>query len=269
MAEFDSRFAGSIPALYDRYLGPFIFEPYAADLAERLADVNEGKLLEVAAGTGVVTRTLACTLPENVAIVATDLNQPMLDFAAGQYSSPRVSWRQANAQSLPFPDGVFDAVVCQFGAMFFPDKIAAFGEALRVLKPGGRFIFSSWDRLEESEIPYAVSQGVIALFPDDPPRFLARIPHGYCDPECIESDVRQAGFPSVKLETVQLCSRASSHRDPAIGFCQGSPLRNEIEARAASRLAETTEAAAAAVKARFGTGPIEGKIQAHIITAYR
>lgn len=269
MKESDSKFAGSIPEVYDRYLGPLIFEPYAADLAERLADLAAGSLLEIAAGTGIVARTLDRSLPQSVAIVATDLNQPMLDFAATRLASPRVTWRQANAQSLPLQDGTLDVVVCQFGVMFFPDKSAAYREALRVLKPGGRFIFSSWDRIEENEVPQAVAEGVAGIFPQGPLQFVTRTPHGYCDPDRIQREVRQAGFASVQVETVQRRSRAPSHRDPAIGFCQGSPLRNEIEAQDASRLAEATDAAAAAVKARFGAGPIDGKIQAFVITAIR
>lgn len=267
MPESDSTFAGSIPALYDRYLGPMIFEPYALDLAARLADVQGGRLLEIAAGTGIVTRALARLLPQTVAIVATDLNQPMLDFAAAQFVASTVSWRQANALSLPFEGETFDVVVCQFGVMFFPDKPAAYREALRVLRPGGRFIFSTWDRIEENEVPHAVSEAVAGFFPQNPPQFMARTPHGYHDAERIEREVEQAGFKSVKVETVQRRSCAPSHRDPAVGFCQGSPLRNEIEARDRNSLAEATEAAAAAVKAKFGAGPIDGKIQAHVITA--
>jgi SAM-dependent methyltransferase len=238
-------------------------------LANRVADLNQGTLLEVAAGTGVVTRVVARRLPQSVSIIATDLNQPMLDFAATQVAAPRITWRQANALSLPFPDESFDVVVCQFGAMFFPDKVAAYREALRVLKPCGRFLFSVWDRLEESEIPHAVSESLAGLFPDNPLNFMARTPHGYHDKELIQRDVEQARFSDFTIETVQLCSRAPSHRDPAIGFCQGSPLRNEIEARDAGRLQEATEAAAAAVKAQFGAGPIEGKMQAHVITAVK
>jgi len=226
-------------------------------------------LLEIAAGTGVVTRTLDRLLAKAVAIVATDLNQPMLDFAAAQLVSPRVTWRQANALSLPFQDGTFDVVVCQFGVMFFPDKSAAYREARRVLRPGGRFIFSTWDRIEENEVPQAVTEGVASLFPQNPPQFVTRTPHGYYDTDRVRGEVLEAGFPSVQVETVQRRSRAPSHRDPAIGFCQGSPMRNEIEARDANRLAEATDAAAAAVKAKFGAGPIDGKIQAHVITAAR
>lgn len=147
MSHEDSKFAGSIPALYDRYLGPLIFEPYAADLAQRLSGLKHGSVLEIAAGTGILTWELARTLPHDVAIVATDLNQPMLDFASAKRYHPRaITWQQANALDLPFENESFDVVVCQFGVMFFPDKSAAYREILRVLKPGGLFLFSVWDR---------------------------------------------------------------------------------------------------------------------------
>jgi ubiquinone/menaquinone biosynthesis C-methylase UbiE len=268
MRETDRIFSGSVPALYDRYLGPLIFEPYAVDLAERVAKIGAKNLLEVAAGTGIATRALAHSLPKRVAIVATDLNQPMLDFAAAR-SDPRITWRQADALKLPFEDGSFDLVVCQFGMMFLPDKPAAYREALRVLQPAGRFVFSVWDRIEENEVAHAVAEGVAALFPKDPPRFLARTPYGYHDSNQIRSELQSAGFRCIAVEAIQYRSRADSHRDPAIGFCQGTPLRNEIEARDSSRLTEATDAAAASVAARFGIGPINGKMQAHLITAAR
>jgi len=173
MPQTDAVFSGSIPAFYDRYLGPLLFEPYADDLARRLTDLTSGRVLETAAGTGIVTRMLVRALPGTVAIVATDLKQPMLDFAAAQAGVERVEWRQADALSLPFEGGSFDAVVCQFGVMFFPDKRAAHREARRVLKPGGRFVFSVWDRLEENELSQIVNDTIAALFPGDPPGFLA------------------------------------------------------------------------------------------------
>ena len=267
--EADKLFVGSMPALYDRHLGPFIFEPYAQDLAERVVRFAPQRLLETAAGTGIVTRALARALPATVAITATDLNQAMVDYAAAQTHAGNVTWRQADALALPFADGTFDAVVCQFGVMFFPDKGAGFREALRVLKPGGRFLFNVWDRIEDNEISRVLTDAVAALFPIDPPRFLARTPHGYHDVAVIRDQLGQAGFAGVEIETVEKRGRAPSPRDPAIGFCQGSPLRSEIEARDAGRLEEATEAAARAIAARFGPGPIEGKIQAHVITATR
>jgi ubiquinone/menaquinone biosynthesis C-methylase UbiE len=267
--EADRIFQGSIPALYDQHLGPLIFAPYAEDLASRLADMPHGRILETAAGTGVVTRTLVSTLPESVSIVATDLNQAMVDHVSGQLSPPRVTWRQADAQALPFPDGEFDAVVCQFGVMFFPDKPQAFSEAYRVLKPGGRFLFNVWDRIEENEFADLVVTSVAMLFPDDPPLFLARTPHGHHDTVALEAQVRAAGFGTVATETVTRDSVAPSALSVAVGYCQGTPMRNEIEARGPDRLDEATDVVVAAITKRFGSGPVSGKIRAHVITAVR
>ena len=267
MTKLDTVFSGSVPSIYDRYLGPLIFEPYAQDLAHRLSGFNPASVLETAAGSGVVTRALVRSLPGSVNIVATDLNQPMLDHAAEQTSSDRVSWRRVDAQSLPFPDGAFDVVVCQFGVMFFPDRRKAYREARRVLKAGGCFIFSVWDGIEYNEFADLATSAAADIFPDDPPLFLARTPHGYHDKEAIIADVQSAGFANVAAETLTRRSVAPSCRDPAIGFCQGTPLRNEIEARDASRLTEVTDAAAAKISARFGNGPVDGMIQAHVITA--
>ena len=267
MPQTDAVFSGSIPAFYDRYLGPLLFEPYADDLARRLTDLTSGRVLETAAGTGIVTRMLVRALPGTVAIVATDLNQPMLDFAAAQPGAERVEWRQADALSLPFEEDSFDAVVCQFGVMFFPDRRAAYREARRVLKPGGRFVFSVWDRLEENELSQIVSDTMVALFPEDPPRFLARTPYAYCDIGIIREELTEAGFSSTMAETLRQISCAASARDAVIGLCQGTPLRSEIEARNPERLSATTDAAASAVADRFGNGVVQAKMQAHVITA--
>jgi SAM-dependent methyltransferase len=262
----DKVFAGSIPKLYEKYLVPMIFEPYAVDLVNRLASKSLGRVLEIAAGTGVVTRKMASVLPESVSIVATDLNQAMLDLASGIGTRRPVEWRQADAMQLPFPDGTFDAVVCQFGVMFFPEKSKAFSEARRVLRRGGVFIFNVWDRLEENEFADTVTTALQSLFPNDPPRFLARTPHGYYDRPTIERDLANGGFTgSARISTVAARSRAGSSRVAALAYCQGTPLRNEIEARDASRLGEATDVAAAAIARRFGQGVVDGNIQAHIV----
>lgn len=265
----DRAFEGSIPALYDHYLGPMIFAPYAEDLATRLADLRHGRVLETAAGTGVVTRALVAALPPEVAIVATDLNQPMLDHAASRLPSGRVSWRQADAQTLPFPDELFAAVACQFGAMFFLDKPRAFAEARRVLGPGGRFLLSVWDRIEENEFADVAVQAVAALFPHDPPLFLARTPHGHHDTAALAAQLRTAGFAAVEVERVTRASTAPSALAVAIGYCQGTPMRGEIEAQGAGALAAATRAAAEAIAARFGSGPVSGRISAYVVTATR
>jgi ubiquinone/menaquinone biosynthesis C-methylase UbiE len=268
MGATDAAFAGSIPFLYETYMGPLFFEPYAENTAGRLRGLEQGRILETAAGTGIVTRAMAEALPPAVEIVATDLNQAMLDLAATRLQAPHVTWRQADAQALPFEDAAFDAVICQFGVMFFPDKGAAYREALRVLKPGGRFLFVVWDRLEANPVHKVVSDAVAQLFPDDPPRFLERVPFGYSDPDRIRGELQQAGFEDAAIETVEKVSRAPSSREPATGLCQGTPLRGEIETRAPGRLDEITGKAAEALVARFGPS-VENRMSALVVSARR
>jgi ubiquinone/menaquinone biosynthesis C-methylase UbiE len=266
----DKLFAGSIPEIYDRFLAPLIFESYALDLAKRLAETNPRDVLETAAGTGVLTRAIASRLPAYARIVATDLNQPMLNHAmARQPRDGRIEWRQADAVTLPFADRSFDVVACQFGVMFFPDKLQGFRETLRVLRPGGHFLFNVWDRISENEFADVVTEELATLFPQDPPRFMARTPHGYHDVEQIREELKAAEFGNVFVEAVDRKSMASSPRDVAIAYCQGTPLRNEIVARDASRLEEATQRSAEALARRFGAGTIEGRIRAFVIAAAR
>ncbi len=268
MAATDKVFAGSIPEIYDQFFVPLIFERYAFDLAGRIVDTSPQSILETAAGTGVLTRAMASRLPESVRIVATDLNQPMLDRATSRQSDDRrITWRQADALALPFENQSFDVVACQFGAMFFPDKVQGYREARRVLKPGGRFLFNVWDKISENEFADVVTKTLAAIFPHDPPRFMARIPHGYHDTDAIREQLTAAGFANISIDAVDHRSRAPSPRHPAIAYCQGTPLRNEIEARDASRLEEATNKAADAIAERFGNGPVDGRIRAFVISA--
>ncbi|HTK02690.1 MAG TPA: class I SAM-dependent methyltransferase [Bordetella sp.] len=268
MAKSDTVFAGSIPEIYDTYLVPLIFEPYATDLARRVAACAPKSVLETAAGSGVVTRALAPLLAPDAQLFVTDLNQPMLDRAIErQGADKRIAWQQADALDLPFPDGSFDVVYCQFGVMFFTDRVAAYREALRVLKPGGYFFFNAWDRLEMNDFARTVTDVVNAMFVLDPPRFLPRTPHGYHDIKRIEADLHTACFSDVRIETMAQVSTAPSPRHPAIAYCQGTPLRNEIEARGGTRLEEVTTHAAEGIARTYGKGAVSGKIQAHIVTA--
>ncbi|HEY9064258.1 MAG TPA: methyltransferase domain-containing protein, partial [Burkholderiaceae bacterium] len=212
----DTLFAGSIPELYDSLLVPLIFQPYADDLARRVAALNPARVLETAAGTGVVTRRLAQLLPASADIVATDLNQAMLDRAAAVGTQRPVRWQQADATRLPFDDASVAAVVCQFGAMFFPDKAQAYAEARRVLRSGGALLFNVWDRLEHNEFADVVTAALASLYPSDPPRFMARTPHGYGDRDAIARDLANAGFASApQIDTVTMRSRAVSARTVA------------------------------------------------------
>ena len=266
--EADAVFAGSVPEIYDRYLVPLIFETYANDLTARVRGLDVSSILEIAAGTGAVTRAMAAGLPDSVALTSTDLNQPMIDYAMSVGTARPVRWRSADVMDLPFGDGTFDAVVCQFGVMFFPDRPAAFAEVARVLRPGGAFLFNVWDCIENNEFADVITAAVSGLFPDDPPSFLARTPHGYHDEAIIRSDVVAGGFEAgISFEALEARSRAASCEIPATAYCQGTPLRNELEARGPSRLAEATEVAAAAIRQQFGPTDIDGKIRGYVITA--
>lgn len=268
MLEPDKVFAGSIPENYDRYMVPLIFEPYAADIAGRATSLSPGSVLETAAGSGVVTRALAPRLPRGARYIATDLNQPMVDYAASrQPPDARIEWRQADALALPFENAAFDLVCCQFGAMFFPDRVSGYREARRVLKPGGSFLFNVWDRIEENVFADDVTNALAKIFPDDPPRFLARTPHGYHDTALIRRELADAGFSHVVIETRAEQSRAPSPRLPAVAYCQGTPLRKEIEARDPARLDAATDYVESAIAHRHGSGEVAAKIQAHVIMA--
>jgi ubiquinone/menaquinone biosynthesis C-methylase UbiE len=268
MVATDKVFSGSIPELYDRLLVPLIFEPYAADLATRIAKAKPRDVLETAAGTGALTTAMVSRLPAATRVVATDLNQPMLDYSSAKPSlRGRVTWQQADAQALPFEDLAFDVVTCEFGMMFLPDKVKGYSEALRVLRPRGRFLFNVWGRISDNHFADVVTEALTALFPLDPPLFLARTPHGYHDVARIREELSAGGFQDVSIDTVDFTSKAKSARDVAIAYCEGTPLRNEIIARNASGLEEATNVATAALTKRFGGGAIEGRISAHVIAA--
>jgi ubiquinone/menaquinone biosynthesis C-methylase UbiE len=256
-------FKHSTPELYDRYMGPLLFAPYAKHVAERVAPLQPGKILEVAAGTGIVTRALTEALPA-AEIVATDVNPAVVEFAAHHFDSERVTFQTADAQQLPFDDDSFDLVLCLFGVMFFPDKIRANEEARRVLRPGGRYVLVTFDTLDLNPVPKAAGRAVASLFPEDP-RYMERGPFSYTDAAAVERDLRGAGFETVELETVELSSLVSA-RDAARGIVLGSPFRGEIERLDPSALERGTAAVEQALQ------PWDGRnapMSAHIATSVR
>ncbi len=261
------EFSVDVAKVYDELLVPMLFEPYANAVADRLADLERGALLEVAAGTGVVTRALARTLPGTVEITATDLSPGMLERAAAIGTARPVEWKAADAMSLPFPDAAFDAVVCQFGVMFFTPKGAAFGEVVRVLRPGGLFEFSVWDAMADNEFADVVVRSLVSMFPDDPITFVERIPHGYHDADTIRTDLRAGGFTAEpSIERVPLTSRAATAVDVATAYCFGTPMRGELERRQPGCVPEATRIATAAVEAAFGTTGLESCMSATLVS---
>ena len=263
----DKVFAGSVPKVYEQYLVPLIFEPYAEDLARRVALGPCTRVLEIAAGTGVVTRKLDSVLPKETSIVATDLNPAMLAVAAEHIRSDKVRFEPADALALPFAEGSFDLVVCQFGLMFFPDKVKGNAEARRILREGGHYIAVIWDRLDRNPVSQIVHDTVTDLYPEDPPSFFARTPHGYADPLQIERDMRAAGFGNVEIETVELESRPVSAADAATGLVGGSPLRNEIEERDPDGVDSAIIATTHALNRLDVNGRLDSRLSAHIVTA--
>jgi ubiquinone/menaquinone biosynthesis C-methylase UbiE len=268
MKDMELRFTGSVPASYDRLMVPLIFQPYADELARRARELRPNRILETAAGTGVVTQALHQALPD-AEIIATDLNQPMLDVAQERIRSTNVQFQQADAQALPFDDASFDLVVCQFGAMFFPDKVLGHSEARRVLRDGGKYLLAIWDNIDRNALSLATQRVLIDAFPEDPPLFLCEGPFGYSDAPRIDRDLKDAGFASIEIDTVQLRSRSPSARDAATALCYGTPMAVELEDREPGSLDHAFERVEAALRAFEGSQGVDAPMSAHIVTATR
>lgn len=267
MKDENAQFAGSIPAAYDRYLGHVLFQPYAEDLVARLHVPENGSVLELACGTGIVTRELRNSLPPTVKLIATDLNEPMFQHAAAKFvKGEAVQWQQADACSLPFGDAMFDAVVCQFGIMFVPDKALAARESRRVLKPGGVFLFNVWDAIEHNELCRIAHETISSYFDEDPPTFY-QVPFGYHDHAEIRRVLTDAGFRDVRIDVVDKVSGASRAEDTATGLAQGNPVSVAIAERDPSLLPVITDAIAAALKDRFGEADVRAPLRAIVAQA--
>jgi ubiquinone/menaquinone biosynthesis C-methylase UbiE len=269
MSDKNAAFVGSIPENYDRYLGPMLFAPFAEDLAQRLKLPENSRLLELACGTGIVTRRLREALPESVRITATDLNEAMIQYAGQQIiGKDHLEWRQADATQLPFSDNAFDAVACQFGWMFFPDKALAMREAHRVLKEDGKFLFSVWDRLSENPLTQLAQQFITEIFPDDPPKFY-EIPFGFYDPDEITTMLTEAGFREIHIQLLNKPCVSVSALDAAKGLVEGNPILGAIQERGTVSIAEVEAALAAKIGSRFGDKPVQTTMQALLFACAR
>lgn len=267
----DARFVDSVPEIYDRNLGPLLFAQYARDLATRLTAYERPvrRVLEIAAGTGILTEQLARQLPQETAIVATDLNPPMLAVAQrrlrDEASASRIEWRDADATSLPFPDQAFDAVVCQFGVMFFPDKPRSASETLRVLVPGGLWLFNVWGSLRENAIPRIAHETITGYFRDDPPQFY-QVPFSMHEEQATRELLAGAGFSDVTVVPVRFTAEAPSAHHAAVGLVRGNPVLAAIEERGTVGADEIIEAVAAALARELGDNPMRAPMLAYVVS---
>lgn len=261
-----AQFTGSIPENYDRYLGPVHFEPFADDLVSRVTATHpQGAVLEIACGTGIVTKKLRARLPLSVKLVATDLNQPMLDYARAKLADPSIEWQKADAMALPFEASSFGAAVCGFGVMFVPDKPVAFRESRRVLAAGGAFVFNVWDGFEGNECSRIANGTIRTFLGGDEPEFM-KIPFGFNDRALIRRLLAGQGFDRIEIEPVTIKSCSPTARDFAIGVIRGTPASHEIQQRGIP-LDEVVEAVAVALARAFGDAPFRTDRRALVITA--
>jgi ubiquinone/menaquinone biosynthesis C-methylase UbiE len=262
-----AKFDGEIPTIYDACLGPVLFDPYADDLSRRVAADGLGEVLELACGTGILTKHLLANLPQTTRIVATDLSEDMVNYARGKLgTSERVQWRQANAMELPFANARFDAVVCQFGWMFMPDKVVAAREVRRVLRPGGTFLFNVWASLAHNDLPRVIQATLEERFPDDPPKFLL-FAFGYHERQLITTTLEAAGFSQVSLVEVARQSVQASARQVATGVVTGTPVRYALQDRGNINELELIDAITARLAKEFGDPPAMAKLLALVVTA--
>jgi ubiquinone/menaquinone biosynthesis C-methylase UbiE len=263
------QFTGDVPQHYDTALGPVMFEPYARDIAARVARLGRPvqKVLELAAGTGIVTRKLRNVLPENASLIATDLNAAMLDIAKPRFRpGEKVTFQPADAMKLPFADGEFDLVVCQYGVMFFPDKVAAFREARRVLSPGGHYIFNVWGSLAANPFAEAAVEIGDKMYPHNPPKFY-RTPFSYADTAAVIADAKAGGFADVKCTKVEFNQTVADWKAYAAGLVRGNPMAGEIEAMDPGGSDRARDALTANLRARFGDSPAKMPLQAFVYDA--
>ena len=265
MSKIPPPFAGSIPEKYDRFLGPYIFEPYARELAARAVTDNPQSILETACGTGRVTHHLRTTFP-HARLTATDLNADMLAIARQQVADVSIQWQTADAQALPFGDHSFDLVISQFGLMFIPDKPAALSEAFRVLRPGGRILFNTWDKLENNPAFYIADKVVARYFPVDPPRFF-HLPFSLYDPLQLEAWMKDAGFKNIRITHVKEKGHSPSAGDTATGMLEGSPMYTSLNELAPGMLPAIKEDLTSALAKEFGNAPMVSPLQAWVAEA--
>ena len=269
MTDQSAHFTAGIPANYDSGLGPHLFVDFGADLARRVAGANPGSVLEIAAGTGIVTRLLRDALPGSTRLVASDLNPPMLEIATHKFSAnDRIEFQPADATALPFADGAFDAVVCQFGVMFFPDKDEAYREAYRVLASGGRYHFNVWDSFAFNPFARISHDTIGSFFNNDAPAFFT-VPFGYHRIDEVKSSLLAAGFTQIAAHVLKIDKTITTAQQFAEGLVLGNPIIDEIRARGTTDSAPIIAAVTTALYSAFGEDPGRMPLQAIVFSAMK
>ena len=261
--EKTAAFAGSVPANYERYLGPFLFEPYALDLVSRLQDKKYPDILEIACGTGRVTAHLARSVKHDT-IIATDLNPDMIKVAKDIVQNDSIKWMPADAMQLPFDDDSFDLVVMQFGIMFFPDKEKGLKEAYRVLRTGGKIIYSTWNKVETVK---AIHEGRVVIesyFGDDPPKFYS-VPFSMYDDRELTTITRRAGFKSITTTLVKKEGVSPSSSDLAKGIVEGNPVYMAILEKDASLVNIIKDHVQKVLTEKFGAKDLRSPLEAWVV----
>ncbi|HEY5082465.1 MAG TPA: methyltransferase domain-containing protein [Bauldia sp.] len=262
-----AAFVGSIPEHYDRGLGPLIFVDYAADMATRAAAGNPSRVLETAAGTGIVTRALRDALPADTALTATDLNGAMLEIARKKFKpGEKVAFQPADATALPFGDGAFDTVVCQFGVMFYPDKDKSYREVRRVLSSGGRYLFSVWDAHRYNPFARITNEVIVRFFPVDPPQFYS-VPFSMNQIDPVKAALIEAGFTDIEIAVVKLDKTIPDAAAFARGLIYGNPVVEQIRARGGIDPEAVFEATVDALHREFGADPGSMPLQTILFSA--
>jgi ubiquinone/menaquinone biosynthesis C-methylase UbiE len=259
--------AASPLSVLDRYVSPALLAPFAEDMARRAARLGMGPVLETSAGTGVLTQAMGLAMARDVSIIATDPDPDTVAYAAAKPGMGRVRWQTADPESLPFPDGTFGVVANHFGVAGLGCRVQAFREARRVMKPGGALVFSVPGHIRHNPVARCVQDAIDALFAGDTPRFLSQVLHGYADTETIDDELTAAGFTEAVYAAVELPFAAASAHEVAIGYCLGTPLRTEIEARMPGDSERVIGAVATAVETCFGGGPVVTGMRALMVVA--
>jgi ubiquinone/menaquinone biosynthesis C-methylase UbiE len=262
------RFSGSIPEHYDRVLGPMFFEPYAIEVSQRIDPSSVNTVLEIGSGTGRVTAHLRNVISSATKLIGSDISEDMLAVAKEKLKGLDIDWRIIDAQDLPFDDDSIDVIVGCFCYMFVPDKHKAFAEAHRVLRPGGMFIFSTWDKLELNGASYTYRKIVKKLFEDSLPESY-NLPFSMNDQNAIKGMLKETGFSKIKVERVDKDSISQTAGEAANGLARGGSIYNEIMMHDPSLVEEIIKELEKELSEKFGTSPMIAPMTAVVCQAWK